>query len=131
MTAFIPNATANTESSDLDGTLSRLRLERGASNYGVRECVSARDFAGLRPVPPAAGGSANNASGYGVRDFSPAFGAGDLSPVSLSGTGAEEFSETSSDGAFFADKASIPHAAINRLRESGDESPHSITGRVV
>jgi hypothetical protein len=31
MTAFIHNATANTESSDLDGTLSRLRLERGAS----------------------------------------------------------------------------------------------------
>ncbi|MDR2430579.1 MAG: hypothetical protein LBD14_06830, partial [Puniceicoccales bacterium] len=71
------------------------------------------------------------ASNYGVRDLSPAFGAGDLSPASLSGTGAEGFSETSSDGAFFEDNASIPHTAINRLRESGDESPHSITGRVV
>ncbi|MDR2429496.1 MAG: hypothetical protein LBD14_01105, partial [Puniceicoccales bacterium] len=60
------------------------------------------------------------ASNYGVRDFSPAFGAGDSSPVSLSGTGAEGFSETSSDGAFFEDNESIPHTAINRLRESGD-----------
>jgi hypothetical protein len=31
MTATVPNATANTESSDLDGTLSRLRRECGAS----------------------------------------------------------------------------------------------------
>ncbi|MDR2429300.1 MAG: hypothetical protein LBD14_00075 [Puniceicoccales bacterium] len=30
------NATASTESGGLDGTLSRLRRERGASNYGVQ-----------------------------------------------------------------------------------------------
>ncbi|MDR2429451.1 MAG: hypothetical protein LBD14_00850, partial [Puniceicoccales bacterium] len=60
------------------------------------------------------------AANYGVRDFSPALGAGNLFPASLSGTGAEGFSETSSDGAFFEDNESIPHTAINRLRESGD-----------
>ncbi|MDR2429963.1 MAG: hypothetical protein LBD14_03550, partial [Puniceicoccales bacterium] len=62
---------------------------------------------------------------YGVRDFSPALGAENLFSASLSGTGAEGFSETSPDGAFFENREYIPHTAINRLRESGDESPHS------
>ncbi|MDR2430620.1 MAG: hypothetical protein LBD14_07035, partial [Puniceicoccales bacterium] len=92
-------------------TAAALGFGKVASGYGVRECVSARDFAGLRPVPPAAGGSANNAPCYGVRDFSPALGAGNLFPASLDWNNAP-------DG----------QTAINRLRESGDVP--SETGRI-